>query len=340
MRTLTSAAGAGRRSCDAVSLSYLEAVILLETYLNHVRSHEANATSPAGRRVVEHVVHAEARVLTGELVQVLLQKNVLLVDVCEDEVDLGLISGSSASEDSLGDLQHGSDTGTASNHTEVPHHVGSVNHGALGALDLQLVADLESCEVTADVTGGVALDEQVDIAGLNIGGDGGVGAHDFLVGNGLGLGVLDIEVGGDRDVLANGQAEDAVRGGQGEAVDSGVVGEDSLLGERELLEDGGVKDLLLLCESGVSEVCWMKRSLGCRTISEDLVASKSSADCESERKPLKLEGSSADNEDGRGDVDAGDVLRCQWARGLRGVGRHLWRSRIRVGVWRRRIGCH
>jgi hypothetical protein len=35
---------------------------------------------------------------------------------------------------------------------------------------------------------------------------------------------------------------------------------------------------------------------------------------------LELEGSSANNENGRRDVYAGDVLRCQWARGLRGVG--------------------
>ena len=48
-------------------------------------------------------------------------------------------------------------------------------------------------------------------------------------------------------MLADGQAENAVRGGQGEAVDGGVVGEDGLFGERELLEDGRVKDLLLLC---------------------------------------------------------------------------------------------
>jgi hypothetical protein len=199
------------------------------------------------------VVHAEARVLAGKLVQVLSKKNVLLVDVCEDKIDLSLVAGRSASEDGLGNLQHGSDTSSTSDHTEVSDHVGSVNHSALGALDLHLVADVESREVTADVTGRVALDEQVEVAGVDIGGDGSVGAHDFLVGGGLGLGVLNIEVGGDGDVLADGQAEDAVRGGQGEAVDGGVVGEDGLLGQRELLEDGWVKDLLLLCGRSVSE---------------------------------------------------------------------------------------
>ena len=197
------------------------------------------------------MVNAEARVFTGELVQVLSQENILLVHVGEDKVDLSLVAGGSASEDGLGDLQHRGDTSATSDHTEVPNHVGSVDHGTLGALDLHLVANVESCQVTADVAGRVALDEQVEVAGVDIGGDGGVGTNDLLVGHGLGLGVLDVEVGGDRDVLADGQTEDAVRGGQGEAVDGGVVGEDGLFGERELLEDGRVKDLLLLC----GEVC-------------------------------------------------------------------------------------
>jgi hypothetical protein len=63
----------------------------------------------------------------------------------------------------------------------------------------------------------------------------------------------------------------------------------------------------------------------CRTVAEELVASQSGAYCESEREPLQLEGSGADNQDGRRDVDASDVLRCQWARGLSGMGRHFVR---------------
>jgi hypothetical protein len=62
-----------------------------------------------------------------------------------------------------------------------------------------------------------------------------------------------------------------------------------------------------------------------RTVGEELVASQSGAYCDSERKPLQLEGSSADNEDGRRDVYASNVLRCQWARGLSGMGRHFVR---------------
>jgi hypothetical protein len=193
------------------------------------------------------MVDTEARVFASELLKVLSQENVLLVHVGEDEVNLGLVAGRSASKDSLGDLQHRGDTSATSDHTEVPDHVGSVDHSTLGALDLHLVADVEGCQVTADVAGRVALDKQVEVAGVDIGRDGGVRTDDLLVGDGLSLGVLDIEVGGDRDVLADRQTEDAVRGGQGESVDGGVVGKDGLLGQRELLEDGRVKDLLLLC---------------------------------------------------------------------------------------------
>jgi hypothetical protein len=104
--------------------------------------------------------------------------------------------------------------------------------------------------VTADVAGRVALDKQVEVAGVDIGGDGCVGTDDLFVGDGLSLRVLDIEVGSDRDVLADWQTEDAVRGGQSEAVNGSVVGKDGLFGQRELLENGRIKDLLLLCGGG------------------------------------------------------------------------------------------
>lgn len=243
MRILTSGAGPGSLSCKHVSLEFLT-IVSGFPYLDHVSSDEANTASPALRRVVEHVVDPEARVFARELLQVLPQKNVLLVDVGEDEVDLGLVARSPAPQDGLGNLQHGGDTSATSDHAKTLNHVGSVHHGALGALDLHRVADLQGSEVTADVSGRVALDEQVEVAGVDIGGDGSVGADDFLVGHGLGLGVLDVEVGSEGDVLADGQAEDAVRGGQAKAVDGGVVGEDGLLGEREFLKVGGIKDLL------------------------------------------------------------------------------------------------
>jgi len=51
-------------------------------------------------------------------------------------------------------------------------------------------------------------------------------------------------VGAEGDVLADGQAQDAVRGRELEAVDGGVVGDFSLFGEREFLEFIRVEDFL------------------------------------------------------------------------------------------------
>jgi hypothetical protein len=56
--------------------------------------------------------------------------------------------------------------------------------------------------------------------------------------------------GADGDVLANWEAEDRVRGGQVEAVDGDIVGDDGLLLELELLEDVWLEYLLWFCVSG------------------------------------------------------------------------------------------
>jgi hypothetical protein len=69
--------------------------------------------------------------------------------------------------------------------------------------------------VFGDVAGGVALDEEVEVAGILVRGYGGVGADDFF----LGLG----EFSGDRYVLADGEAEDVRWAGEGKAV-SKVIG--------------------------------------------------------------------------------------------------------------------
>lgn len=117
------------------------------TYLEHVGGDEANAAGPALGRVVEDVVDPEAGVLLGQGVEVLLEQNVVGVDVGKDEVDLGLVAGAAAALNRLDDLQHGRDAGAARNHAKVAHHVGRVDHGALGALDADLVANLERRDI-------------------------------------------------------------------------------------------------------------------------------------------------------------------------------------------------
>lgn len=211
------------------------------THLDHIGGDEADAAGPALRRVVQHVVHAEAVVFLGELLQLLLEENVLRVDVGEDQVDLGGVISAVAgtvANDGLDDLEHGGDTSTTGDHTDVAAHIGGVDHGALGTAHLHGLADLKIGQVLRDVTLGVSLDQEVEVAGLIVRGDRGVGADDLLglAGNG----------GSERDVLADGQTEDIGGTGQGESVDADIMRDLVLLLEDEVLELGGVQDLARL----------------------------------------------------------------------------------------------
>ena len=47
---------------------------------------------------------------------------------------------------------------------------------------------------------------------------------------------------------------------------------------------------------------------------EELVASQSNADGNGKREPLQLEGGSSSDQNGRGDVDASNVLGSHWGR--------------------------
>jgi hypothetical protein len=103
----------------------------------------------------------------------------------------------------------------------VTAHVGSVDHGTLGTAYLHGIADLEGSQVLGYVTLGIRLDEEVEVADFIVGGNGGVGADDLLG--------LAFNGSGERDVLADGQAEDIGGTGQSEAVDGDVVGDVVLL---------------------------------------------------------------------------------------------------------------
>jgi hypothetical protein len=171
-----------------------------ELLLDHIGGDEANATVPTLRRVVQDIVYAELGVLGCERIEIVLEQDILGVDVREDEVDLGLIAGGAASVDCLHDLQHRCDAGAACDHTEVPDHVGCVDHCALGALDLHLVADLEVCDILRDVAGGVGLDQEIEEALVVVGGGGSVRTDDLLG--------LAFDVGGEGDMLTDGETED------------------------------------------------------------------------------------------------------------------------------------
>lgn len=213
--------------------------------LDHIGSNEANTTGPVLRGVVEDVVHPELGVLGGERVEFVLEQNILGVHVGKDEINLGLVTSRTSTHNGLGNLQHGSDTSTAGNHTKVSNHVGSVYHGALGPSDLHLVANLEVRNVLGNVARGVRLDEEINMALVFVRGDGSVGADDFLG--------LAGDSSSERNVLANGEAEDVGGAGQFEAVDGSVVRENLFVLEFKLLELGGLKHL-----AG----CWVGRLAG------------------------------------------------------------------------------
>ena len=185
--------GAGQFCCESVS--QLSSEICSShpdiAYLDHVRSDETNTTGPSLRGVVEDVVNSEATVLASHAVKFVLHENVLGVDVGEDQVNLSLVARSTATENSLGDLVHGSDTGATSDHGETADHVGLVSHGTLGTLDLDGVTNLHLGEMSADVAGGVALDENIEVAGSSVIGDGSVRTKNLLLSSDLSLGVLD-----------------------------------------------------------------------------------------------------------------------------------------------------
>jgi hypothetical protein len=196
----------------------------MAAHLDHVRGNKADTAGPSLRGVVENIVDTEAVILRNKLLELLLEQDVIGVDVGEDEVHLGGVVSAVAgtvADDGLDDLEHRGDTGTSGNHTNVTAHVGSVDHGTLGTAHLHGIADIEGGQVLGDVTLGVGLDEEVEVADFIVGGNGGVGADDLLG--------LAFNGSGERDVLADGQAEDIGGTGQGEAVDGDVVGDVILL---------------------------------------------------------------------------------------------------------------
>lgn len=100
-------------------------------------------------------MNADAGVLGGKSVKVLLEENVLGANVGEDEVDLGLVSSLSATNNSADDLKHGGDSSATSDHTKVSDHVRSVDESALGAADLDSLTDNERGHVLGYVALGV-----------------------------------------------------------------------------------------------------------------------------------------------------------------------------------------
>lgn len=92
-------------------------------------------------------MNADVAVLLGQGVEVLPEKNVLGSDVGKDQVDLGLVAGSTSTNNGSDNLKHGGDARASSNHTKVANHVRGVDESTLGATDANGLANLEGGHV-------------------------------------------------------------------------------------------------------------------------------------------------------------------------------------------------
>jgi hypothetical protein len=139
--------------------------MLNATYLDHLGSNEANATLPALGWIVQDVVDPEARVFLDQRVQVLSEQDVFRVDIGKDQVDLGLVSFGTSTNDGADYLQHRGDASASCDHAKAAHHVRRVYHGAPGTLDFHGLIHLKAGNMLGDVSGGIRLDQEIKVAG-------------------------------------------------------------------------------------------------------------------------------------------------------------------------------
>lgn len=158
-------------------------------------------------------MNTETTVLLSQGVEVLLEKNILGGDVGKDQIDLGLVAGSTSANDGANDLEHGSDTSASSNHTKVADHVGGVDEGALGTANANCLADLERGHVLGDVALRIRLDQEVDESRLVVTRDRGIRSNDFLDGS-----IRLRKVGANGDVLADRKTKNVLLRGELESV--------------------------------------------------------------------------------------------------------------------------
>jgi hypothetical protein len=126
-------------------------VTVRKVFFDVILGDESRTTSPTGRGVVEHVKDREScRVDSGQLIQLGFEQNILWVDIRIDEVDFGFVRG--VLKSSTDDLEHGGDSGSTSNHSELTSQIWGVDEFSLGAFDSEFVSNLEEGYMAGDVT--------------------------------------------------------------------------------------------------------------------------------------------------------------------------------------------
>ena len=137
-----------------------------EVLLDLILCDEPGTAGPARRRVVEHVEDGEpGRVSNSQLIQFSLEEYILRVDISIDEADGGFVLG--VFESGADDLEHGSDSGPTSDHSKLAGKGRGIDEFTLGALDPELVSNLEEGYVARDVTLFIGLETRKHRAGIN-----------------------------------------------------------------------------------------------------------------------------------------------------------------------------
>lgn len=192
--------------------------------LNHLFSDKPKRSNPlVGLGVlVENIVDLEVGVLGCKLVNVVLEKNVLVSNVGKNQAHVGQVLG--VANNGTDDLQHGGNTSSTGNHANVLDHVGLVLETALGALDLDGLVERKIVEVSGNVTLGVGLDQKLKMALVVFIGNGSVGSGDLLT----------VNVGTDGNVLANWETKPVSSTGKAKPVNVGVGRNRNLVHERKL----------------------------------------------------------------------------------------------------------
>ena len=132
--------------------------------LQELLGDEALATGPLRRGLVQDVEGTEALgVGVLKILELLLQKDILLGDVTEDQGDLGLVIG--VLEDLTGKLVHGGDTGATGDQSDVVVLVSLPGVLDKRTLEGQALVDVHGVHVLRHGAARVGLDDKLEVTG-------------------------------------------------------------------------------------------------------------------------------------------------------------------------------
>lgn len=99
---------------------------------------------------------------SAQLIQVLLQENILLINICKNQVHLRFIIA--VPQNGLDDLQHRGNPRSTRNHPERADQVRPVVEVPLGTFDADGLTDFQTRDVFGNVARWVGLNEEGELA--------------------------------------------------------------------------------------------------------------------------------------------------------------------------------